>query len=122
VPESSSPEKPSHTTILRNYELYIHGVTNGNLDDYLGSWGVDVVNNRVWAVIDHGGQFAVVPEPSSLVLTACGAAALTFVALKRRREIRRAKRTRLARTALRFQAVPTTPTGLIADWQTQAGG
>lgn len=63
-----------------------------------------------------------VREPSSLVSAACGAAALTVVGLKRRRECRRAKRTRHAGTRLRFQAVPTTSAAFVAGWQTQPVG
>lgn len=36
--------------------------------DYLGSWGYDVGSGSVWAVLDHGGSFAVIPEPSTLLL------------------------------------------------------
>jgi hypothetical protein len=41
----------------------------------LGSWGVDTVNNVAWAVLDHNSEFAVVPEPSSMLLLAAGALA-----------------------------------------------
>lgn len=36
--------------------------------DYLGSWGYDVETGSVWAVLNHGGSFAVIPEPSTLLL------------------------------------------------------
>jgi hypothetical protein len=41
----------------------------------LGSWGIDTTNNVVWAVLDHNSEFAVVPEPSSMLLLAAGAVA-----------------------------------------------
>jgi hypothetical protein len=41
----------------------------------LGSWGIDTTNNVVWAVLDHNSEFAVVPEPSSMLLLAAGALA-----------------------------------------------
>lgn len=52
------------------------GITNANLADWLGSWGYDTTNNEVWAVIDHNSDFAVVPEPASLILLGLGAAAM----------------------------------------------
>jgi fibronectin-binding autotransporter adhesin len=42
----------------------------------LGDYGVDTANNVVWAVINYSGQFAVVPEPSTLVLLGIGAVGL----------------------------------------------
>ena len=42
----------------------------------LGSWGVDTVNDVVWSVLDHNSEFAVVPEPSSVLLLAAGGLAL----------------------------------------------
>lgn len=51
--------------------------------DYLGSWGFDVNANTVWAVLDHNSQFAVIPEPGSLILL--GSALLVFLTLTPRR-------------------------------------
>ena len=41
-------------------------LTNAQLDEILGDWGVDTANHDVWAVIDHNTAFAVaaVPEPA----------------------------------------------------------
>lgn len=42
-----------------------------SLPDLLGSWGVDIEANTVWAVLDYSdSQFAVIPEPSTLTLSA----------------------------------------------------
>ena len=37
-------------------------------DMTLGDWGVNTANDTVWAVLNHNSDFAVVPEPSTLVL------------------------------------------------------
>jgi len=42
-------------------------------DTTLGDWGVNTANDTVWAVLNHNSDFAVVPEPSALVLLAVGA-------------------------------------------------
>ena len=49
-----------------------HSITNANLSSFLGSYGVDIANHQVWAVVNHNSEFAVVPEPSSLLLGVCG--------------------------------------------------
>jgi len=51
----------------------------------LGNWGVNTVNNTVWAVLDHNSDFAVVPEPSSLVLLGIAGIGLAGWAWRRRR-------------------------------------
>ncbi len=46
-----------------------NSITDANLGDFLGSWGIDTASNTVWAVLNHNSQFAVlIPEPASLVL------------------------------------------------------
>ena len=57
------------------------GAYNPATEFVLGDYGVDTVNDRVWAVIDHNSSFgvgestAVLPEPSSAALLAFGASA-----------------------------------------------
>src|SRR5262249_14795528 len=47
----------------------------------LGAWGVDTVNHVAWAVVDHNSDFAVTPEPASILLLAVG----SLLTLKPRR-------------------------------------
>lgn len=55
-----------------------HQITDANLGNFLGTYGVDVTNHRAWAVINYDAsyfntsQFAVIPEPSSLCLAVIG--------------------------------------------------
>jgi hypothetical protein len=66
-------------TALNRWEdavLGNHGTNTGSffLSSYLdagspialGSYGVDIVNNVVWAVLDHNSFFAVIPAPGAL--------------------------------------------------------
>ena len=46
------------------------GAWNGNTT--LGDWGVNTANHTVWAVVNYNGDFAVVPEPATLVLLGVG--------------------------------------------------
>jgi autotransporter-associated beta strand protein len=54
----------------------------------LGDYGIDPTNNVVWAVLDHNSEFAVIPEPSTMV--AGGLALLGFVGVGLRRRRNRA--------------------------------
>ena len=58
----------------------LHDVTNSNLINFLGSYGVDVTDHEVWAVVDHNSQFAVVgvAGPPSVALLVIGATAIFF--------------------------------------------
>ncbi len=63
-----------------------NGVTDANLGAFVGSWGIvidtsDLSNSRIWSVLDHTSQYAVVPAPGALALL--GAAGL--VGSRRRR-------------------------------------
>ncbi len=68
------------------------GVEPWSNDMTLGDWGVNTVNHTVWPVLDHNSQFAVTPEPSSLVLLAAGAFGLLGYGWRRRRAARRTVR------------------------------
>ncbi|ABE49168.1 MULTISPECIES: metallophosphoesterase [Methylobacillus] len=65
--------------------FFVSGAWNATYG--LGTYGVDTVNNQVWAVIDRNGQFAVaaVPEPSAMALMLCGLGLLVPLAARRRR-------------------------------------
>ena len=60
-------------------------LSNADLAALLGSYGVDTTGHDVWAVINHNSQFAVVPEPSAMVLVALGLAGLAGYRIRRRR-------------------------------------
>ncbi len=45
-----------------------NGVTDANVGNFLGSYGVDTATHTVWAVVDFNGQFSVVPEPPTALL------------------------------------------------------
>jgi autotransporter-associated beta strand protein len=64
-----------------------HSITDANVGDFLGSFGVDVAHHQVWAVVNHNSQFSVVPEPSALVLLLIGGLALSGSAVGRRRRV-----------------------------------
>ncbi len=69
------------------------GVGAWSGDTALGDWGVNTSNHTVWAVVNYDGDFAVVPEPSSLVLLGAGAAGVLGLAWRRRLANRAAKPT-----------------------------
>jgi fibronectin-binding autotransporter adhesin len=74
-----------------------HQITESNLGNFLGSYGVDIANHRAWAVINYDAsyfntsQFAVVPEPSTLLLVVIGAAACGVAVLRRKRSSSRSE-------------------------------
>lgn len=58
------------------------GGNGGTPGSELGAWGVDTALHEVWAVVDHNSTFAVVPEPSTMLLAGFGL--LGLVGLRRR--------------------------------------
>jgi len=47
-----------------------HGITNPDapITGGVGDWGVDTSTHTAWVIINHNSQFAVVPEPGTLML------------------------------------------------------
>ncbi|MGD0897240.1 MAG: PEP-CTERM sorting domain-containing protein [Thermoguttaceae bacterium] len=67
-------------------QFSLHGQSDTTLEGLVGSWGVDITNNQAWAIVNHAGTFAVVPEPTTLVLLiSAGAGAAGYVRWRRRR-------------------------------------
>jgi hypothetical protein len=60
--------------------LFVAGAWNASYG--LGTYGVDVATNTVWAVLNHNSEFAIIPEPGSCALVIVGA---LFFAGRRRR-------------------------------------
>jgi hypothetical protein len=58
-----------------------HHIGEATLSNYLGSFGVDIDSDTVWAVLDHNSHFGTVPEPATMSFLALGGLAL----LRRRR-------------------------------------
>ena len=78
-------------TVIENYQGsyddFVAEYTDFTAAGYLGSYGVDIVDNTVWAVINHNSQFGAVPEPASVLLLSLGLPILCG-----RRVVRRHKR------------------------------
>jgi len=62
---------------------FVLGAYDPSVDFSLGYYGVDTVNNTVWAVVDHNSEFTAAPEPASAGLAAIGA--LTLFSRRRRK-------------------------------------
>jgi autotransporter-associated beta strand protein len=59
---------------------FIDGAYDGNL--VLGHYGVDIATGTAWAVVNHNSDFAIIPEPSTVVLL--GVSLLSFAISRRR--------------------------------------
>jgi len=62
------------------------GFNSSDVADYIGVYGVDPNGDNAWAIINHNSDFAVVPEPSTIVLAGLGLIGAAF-ALRRRRRL-----------------------------------
>jgi hypothetical protein len=79
------------TAYLGSWEAYVAEFSPGSPAAALGAWGVDTsATPRVWAVVDHNSQFAVlpVPEPATWLLLVTAAA----VSVRRARPTRSRRR------------------------------
>jgi hypothetical protein len=62
-----------------------NSITDANVGNFLGSYGVDVADHQVWAVVNHNSQFSVVREPSALILLLVGGLVMGGLAVVGRR-------------------------------------
>jgi len=64
------------------------GLTGSAADAMLrtlvGSWGVDTTNDEAWAIIDHAGTMAVVPEPATVLLLLSAGGVMLWYRRRRR--------------------------------------
>jgi hypothetical protein len=82
---------PAYPDFTQTYTSATLGsLTNDQLDEILGTWGVDATGQDAWAVVNHNSDFAVVPEPSAFLLAAFGAVAGLCRALHHRMAARAA--------------------------------
>jgi len=84
-----SPGGSAMTNYQGSYASFAtaNSITDGNLSNFVGSWGVDIVTHTAWAVIDHNSQFSVesaVPEPGTMGLI--GLASMALIGRRRRRQ------------------------------------
>jgi hypothetical protein len=78
----------SLTTFLATYESAPYNYT---LQQLAGSWGVDLANQESWAIVNGGGgQFAVMPEPSTWLLLGTGLAGLLGYRARRKLRVKSA--------------------------------
>ena len=76
-----------------SYQNFLSSNGGWNRTNMLGAYGVDTVNDQVWAVIDHNstfgvaldGQVVLVPEPSTYALFGLGALLLVIAARRKQK-------------------------------------
>jgi hypothetical protein len=69
----TSPTDPSYGYVGSYATYSTTGPGAGKtLAQTMGAWGADPTTHEVWAVLDHASQFAVVPEPATLVMAGLG--------------------------------------------------
>ena len=81
-----------NTDTWQNAVLGNYGSTNDTFvgvgawsgDTTLGDWGVNTATDTVWAVVNHNSEFAVVPEPSTLILLAVAISLIGYAWQRRR--------------------------------------
>ena len=66
----------SEGTAVWQGDMLVSSVAAGDLATELGWYGVDTTTHVAWAVVDHNSYFAVVPEPSAIILLGIGVASL----------------------------------------------
>jgi hypothetical protein len=84
------PEKtihqPESLSDFLNYNLTnLSGDPDAILRSLVGSWGVDTNTDQAWAILDHSGTLAVVPEPATIILLlAAGVGTVGYFRWRRR--------------------------------------
>jgi len=63
--------------------VVLANITSTQLNSVMGAFGADPTTHVAWMVVDHNSQFAVVPEPATLLLAGLGV--LGLVAMRRKR-------------------------------------
>jgi hypothetical protein len=76
----------ANSKFFGSYAAFLGTLTGftGDLSTIMGAYGVDTVNNTVWAVLNHNSEFTVVPEPSTYAMLFAGL--LMLVCVVRRKQ------------------------------------
>lgn len=84
--EGNSPASVAAYEGDQSAAAFLSSLGASPLASKLGSYGIDTANNKVWAVLNHNSEFAVIPEPSTLVFVALGGIGLIAHRLRRRKK------------------------------------